>query len=528
MSRRKIATGSAVLALVVVGAGLAGWAARWPPTMFGSPRSAPPLGPRIQVSQIGGRPATPYQVGAGEYVDNVGAWKSLPTASRAELVRQLHVAERRFEALGRAVFPSRVSFTLRATASGSTASHAEGSILLAARSGSVAGGLPQDFGATAFGDHPFDYGTATYEGVSGLWGTVPCATGTSELPGKPEVTICGGQVEAIVQNLPQAGMTAMTVIVNGYGAAMAAQPVIATYTNISGHAQAVTVTGTSASVTASLRSSPISAACSPARILYAAPSPARPSIQMTDNSAIDISSCLSSFDALVPVGKALKVISGLRTWASFAGDAYDTVTNAQQLRSSAALQACTTGRMLSYIGGALAPAGLPVPSCSPVTLPTWTGTIPAGQAIQFAATPVIEEGFTGPGQGEATLFTFTHLHIGLKAPAAPPCTSAALASALRATDAHLHLQLVLPENWAVQDYACQSGYALAGLSGNGYPSDAIYKQQGPSWIFACVLGEFNSCSTVQNGHIVRVSSGLEPSPALLQSLINQANGAKAP
>jgi hypothetical protein len=103
-----------------------------------------------------------------------------------------------------------------------------------------------------------------------------------------------------------------------------------------------------------------------------------------------------------------------------------------------------------------------------------------------------------------------------------PCTSATLASALRAANVQLHLQLLLPENWVVKGYACQSGYALAGLGGIGYPSDVIYKQQGPSWMFVCVLGEFNTCSTEQNGRIVRVSKSLEPSQALLQSLMRKA------
>jgi hypothetical protein len=105
--------------------------------------------------------------------------------------------------------------------------------------------------------------------------------------------------------------------------------------------------------------------------------------------------------------------------------------------------------------------------------------------------------------------------------ASAPCTSAALESVLTAADAQLNLQLLLPENWVVKDSACQGGYAVAGLGGTGYPSEALYKQQGPSWMFVCVLSEFNSCSTEQNGSIVHVSKSLEPSPGLLQSLINQ-------
>jgi hypothetical protein len=99
----------------------------------------------------------------------------------------------------------------------------------------------------------------------------------------------------------------------------------------------------------------------------------------------------------------------------------------------------------------------------------------------------------------------------------PPCTLAALSSALRAAD----VPLVLPENWVVQDHACQSGYALADLGGIGYPVAAVFRQEGMSWTFAYVLGEFNSCSTEQNGSIVHGCTG-GPSQALLQSLTHQA------
>ncbi len=98
------------------------------------------------------------------------------------------------------------------------------------------------------------------------------------------------------------------------------------------------------------------------------------------------------------------------------------------------------------------------------------------------------------------------------------CTSAVLSSALRAAN----VPLILPENWVVQGYACQSGYALAALGGIGYPDDAVFKQQGAAWTFVYVLGEFNSCVTEQNGTIIHGCKG-GPSQALLQSLIHQAS-----
>src|SRR5580692_2446548 len=98
----------------------------------------------------------------------------------------------------------------------------------------------------------------------------------------------------------------------------------------------------------------------------------------------------------------------------------------------------------------------------------------------------------------------------------PPCTSAALSSALRTANA----PLVLPQDWVVQSHACQRGYALADLGGNGYPSEAIFRQQGASWMFVYVLAEFNYCQTEQHGKTVH-SCKSGPSQALLQSLYRQ-------
>jgi hypothetical protein len=98
----------------------------------------------------------------------------------------------------------------------------------------------------------------------------------------------------------------------------------------------------------------------------------------------------------------------------------------------------------------------------------------------------------------------------------PPCTSAALSSALRAANA----PLILPQDWVVQNHACQRGYALADLGGNGYPSEAIFRQQGASWMFVYVLAEFNYCQTEQHGKNLHSCKG-GPSQALLQSLFHQ-------
>lgn len=105
MDRRKVVIMAVAAVVVVAGGAVAGWRARWPPALFGSSKSGQQLGPQIRVGQIGSRSATPYQVGSNEFVSNLAAWNSLPSASRAALVGQLHVAEQRFEALGRNVFP---------------------------------------------------------------------------------------------------------------------------------------------------------------------------------------------------------------------------------------------------------------------------------------------------------------------------------------------------------------------------------------------------------------------------------------
>ncbi|WP_187366144.1 DUF4850 domain-containing protein [Trebonia kvetii] len=348
-------------------------------------------------------------MGADEYVNSLAAWQTLSAAERVTLVEELHVAERRFTALGRSVFPSAGSIAVQAAISGPRSGPSRSAVLLAGRSNGAPGYVSEDFGATAFGARSFDYGKATYAGAAGMFFWTPCASVTSAQPGTSEVTICGGQATGVSVNMPAAGLTAVAVIVNGDGAALAAQPVIAAFTNHASRSAQVSVTGTAASVTATLRTDPISAVCSPASLLYSAPSPEKASAQLTDRSVITLTNCAGSLDALVAAGKVLKVISGVRTWLSFAHDAYDTVSNAREYVSSPALQACATGRMLSYIAEVLMPAG--APTCTPSTLPAWTGTLGAGQTVRFAVTPIIEEHFAGNGQGEAVMFSFVHLHV---------------------------------------------------------------------------------------------------------------------
>jgi hypothetical protein len=66
-----------------------------------------------------------------------------------------------------------------------------------------------------------------------------------------------------------------------------------------------------------------------------------------------------------------------------------------------------------------------------------------------------------------------------------PCTSTALASAIKATANPQKL----PENWTVRSYSCRDGQASVEIIGLGYPTEVILKQQGPSWMVIKIEGE---------------------------------------
>jgi hypothetical protein len=476
MVRRKLLIGTVVV--VLAGAVVAGSQTGWPSALFGSSSLSEPLGPHIEVSQITSKSATPYQIGADEYVNSRLAWKGLTSQSRARLIRQLHAAELNFKKLGRKVFPPERDFTVRDLSHGSGPGSDPSRVVVTARyAEDQSGYLSEDFGPTAFGDHPLRYGTAAYAGASGQWSWIPCASVRSATADVSEAILCGGQALAVATHLAAAGMSVISVEVYGDGAALAAQPAVATFTNQSGHAENLTVTATAAEVTASVRTSPASIACTPASLLYSVTAPKNASPQLASRSQISLSNCLDSLDALIAPGGVLKIISDLRTWASFARDVYDTVTNINQYRSSDALRACAAGRMLSYIGGILSPVG--VPTCTPVALPTWTGPVPAGQTVQFAVTPFAEEYFFGEGEGDAMLLSFIHLHIAASRPGSAPCTQQAL------TNAVVPSMNAFKENradWKVADYVCQDGYAYVPvIVTQGLDLVAILKQQGLSW-----------------------------------------------
>ena len=88
--------------------------------------------------------------------------------------------------------------------------------------------------------------------------------------------------------------------------------------------------------------------------------------------------------------------------------------------------------------------GVGVPSCQPVALPKWTGTVAAGATIQFSIAPATQAISLGAGGEAAGLFTFADLHVSSQcsgtaacsASAAAPCTSAALTSAINDPSVH--------------------------------------------------------------------------------------------
>jgi hypothetical protein len=69
------------------------------------------------------------------------------------------------------------------------------------------------------------------------------------------VKICGGQALAFAKGSQPAGLVEAAVAVTGIAAAQAELPVVASFTNQTGHAEKVTVTGMVASVSMTLNTS---------------------------------------------------------------------------------------------------------------------------------------------------------------------------------------------------------------------------------------------------------------------------------
>jgi hypothetical protein len=463
----------------------------------------------------------------------------LSSAARSGLLAKLHEAEHKFRVAGKAVFPSPRILTVRnvPTPGASTTSDLRlrtGDETLTAWSQSAPIPVTADFGPTALGNQAFSFGAAAYRGYtsSGLFGWAPCASTTTGSP-TGVVKICGGQALAEVSGAQKAGMTGAMVMVTGTAAAQADLPVIASYTNHSVRAEKATVTGTVASVTMTMFASAAGAGCERSIMKYTTPGSGSLAPPLPHPPVIGLDDCMGNFHEQVLLPGALQLSTAMSTAQGVTnaiGDDLLTVANKGQLSGSPALQACATGRTVSDLAAVIKHfGGVGVPSCQPVVLPKWTGMVAAGATIQFSIAPGTQAISLGAGGEVSGLFTFADLHLSSQcsgtaacSPAPAPCTSAALTSAIKAAN----VPLVLPQNWVVQHYACQGGYALAELGGIGYPVDAVFKQEGSSWTFVYVLGEFNSCSTEQNGSIIHSCEG-GPSRALRQLLLNKIGAGTA-
>lgn len=437
MSRRGVAVVT-VTVVILAGAVISGWRAGWPPFLFGA-SSGRPAGEGFLVPRMGAVTDTPYRLARNLYANDPAAWSALPARSRSALLARLIRAERGFRHLGAGLFPSPATLTARIEpAPGSPGSPAvpasTGAMLLAARPGAPAGPATPDYGATAFGDAPLRFGTASYAGYTGyqnLLGWVPCAS-TRPQAG-PVVKICGGQAMAATEKSAQAGMAGAIMTVSGLAAAQAAQPVSATYANHSPHDQKITVTGSVASVTMTMSATALGAGCDRSAMKYATPPSGTLSPPLPDPPVISLGTCLSTFHEEVPIGQAGMALSkGMSlavNIASYLTDAYDTVTDKTLLASAPALKACASGQVLSDVAAFITDfGGLGTPGCVPTPLPAWTGTVPAGATVTFTATPATQAITLGLGAQATGLFTFVHLHVtaspGAKARphgAAPSC-----------------------------------------------------------------------------------------------------------
>ncbi len=435
MSRRSRFSILVVAVLVVVAAGVvAGWQARWPRAVFG-PSSAAQSAAGAPV-EVGATSATPYLVAPDVYVSNQAAWRSLSSASRSSLLAKLRIKEQLFRAAGSKVFPPVSSFTVRPASAVSTASTASlntRNVVLTARADSVPGPTQADYGATALGDRALVAGQATYDQPLG-W--TPCVSAPTSLPDAPTVDICAGQIVGATGLVPQLGMTAALITASGVAANRAELPVTATYTNQSGQQAKVLVTASAASISVSLHAQ-IGVGCEPSRLVYVTPTSGDLAESSSDSLIEDLTGCFGTAGSAIPVigavPRVVKLLSQGRDWLSAFFDAYHNVANKSQLTASPALEACASGQTVSDVVAIMADFGpVGTPTCTPDPLPAWTGTVAAGQSLQFTAAPVVEAYTVGDGSEITALFSFLHLHV-TQCPAAGPCQAGWSAPAQIAT-----------------------------------------------------------------------------------------------
>jgi hypothetical protein len=437
MSRRSRLSILGVAVVVIVASVAIAWQIRWPRSIFGS-SSAAQSATQAPV-KVGVTSATPYLVALDVYVNSLRAWRSLTSASRSSLLEKLHIKERQFRAAGSRVVPPVSSFTVHmasAISTPSAASHGSERVVLAAR---VSSGLEPgeaDFGATAFGDRPLVAGTALYDHFTDLLGWTPCVSAPTSLPDTPTLDLCAGQIVGATGFVPQLGMTAALITASGVAANRAELPVTATYTNQSGHQAKVVVTGSAAFISVSLHAQ-FGVGCEPSRLLYATPTSG--TLADTSSHALidEVTGCLQTAGSAIPfmgaVPRVVKLLSKGRDWLSGFFDAYNNVTNKSQLAASPALQACASGQTVSDVLAIMADFGpVGTPTCDPHSLPAWTGTVAAGQSLQFTAAPVVQAYTFGDGSEITALFSFMHLHV-TQCPATGPCQAGSSAPAQAST-----------------------------------------------------------------------------------------------
>jgi hypothetical protein len=424
VSRRHIVV--PVVAVVVLAGGVtAAWQAGWPHAIFGSPAATQSA--VVAPVQVSARSATPYQVAPDVYVNSVAAWKGLTAASRSSLLARLHAKEQQFRAAGSKVFPPVSSFTVRPAPAGlaaGTAALGAGNLLLAARVDTGRVAAEADFGAAALGDQPLVAGSATYDRFTDPMGWTPCVSVATSLPGTPTLDICAGQIVGATGYVPQLGMAAALIAASGVAANRAELPVTATYKNRSGHQAKIVVTASAASISVSLHAQ-LGVGCEPSQLLYATPGSGHLALSPSDSLLDDLTGCFGTAGSAIPaIGTVPKVVDLLtkgQTWLSGFADAYQNVAHKTQLAASPALQACATGQTISDVVAIMSDLGpVGAPTCNPHPLPAWTGTMAAGQTLQFTAAPVAEAYTFGQGAEITALFSFLHLHV-TQCPVSGPC-----------------------------------------------------------------------------------------------------------
>jgi hypothetical protein len=480
--RRRVIAFVVTTLLVLAAAGLAGWRTGWPPSVFGS-GSALVQTQVDHVTAIGTSPGASWPpVAKDAYVSDLTAWDKLPAALRSSSLARLRTAERRFRAMGTRMLPRQPLVVVRggpspdATAQAAARGIQPHVLLTAARSGTPSGQVAADFGATDFRAGPLSFGPP------GLWSWTPCVSITP-LGGGRAVKVCGGKVLGSGGHSLRAGMAGSTVATIGEAAAQAYVPVTATYTNRTGQAQRLTINGSVASVSMTLDEPSLAAAgCNWSKLRYDTPATGVLSPPLPNPPLIDMGTCLSTFGLHIPLpaAYATKLALGMaaaHNIVNSVNDAYVTVADKPKLTSAPALEACASGAILSDLSAFFTDfGGIGAPSCTPTPVPTWTGTLGPGQALNFSFTPVTWAVDGGAGVEATAIFSFIHLHVA--------STPAQAAPAL-----YVHNGITLGALFNYPKYP-----ATIGLDNQDYLSGLHWTAASPGGVTATGTLNVNNCT----------------------------------